>query len=208
MKTMRKFWWLGAMLLVCVAVAFAAVNVKGLIIDAITGYTVAGAAANNTAICGNGTVGTYQASCGIAVASASVATALATTPAQCSGGTPLATGIAANGNANCTAAPSAGTVSDHNVTSSRVLGGVYQNTSVNLMLVHGYFITAGSGEANFTAFTDTSSSPTIASWGAQYGATTGGANNGFFFSVVPGSYYKLVASGSDVGSLASWYETY
>lgn len=34
------------------------------------------------------------------------ASALATTPTQCSGGTPLATGIAANGNANCTATSS------------------------------------------------------------------------------------------------------
>lgn len=35
---------------------------------------------------------------------AATATALATTPSQCGGGTPLATGVAANGNANCTAA--------------------------------------------------------------------------------------------------------
>jgi hypothetical protein len=35
------------------------------------------------------------------VGNASSATALASTPSQCSGGTPLSTGIAANGNANC-----------------------------------------------------------------------------------------------------------
>lgn len=34
---------------------------------------------------------------------AATATALAATPTQCSGGTPIATGVAANGNANCTA---------------------------------------------------------------------------------------------------------
>ena len=35
---------------------------------------------------------------------AGTATALASTPTQCSGGTPIATGIGANGNANCTSA--------------------------------------------------------------------------------------------------------
>jgi hypothetical protein len=39
---------------------------------------------------------------------AATATALAATPSQCSGGTPLATGIAANGNANCTASSGGG----------------------------------------------------------------------------------------------------
>jgi hypothetical protein len=66
MKTINKKVLLGLMLLVCVTVAFAAVNVKGLIVDALTGYTVAGAAPNNYTLCGNGTVGTYQASCGAA----------------------------------------------------------------------------------------------------------------------------------------------
>jgi hypothetical protein len=47
---------LGVMLLVCVTVAFAAVNVKGLIVDALTGYTVAGAAPSGHTLCGNGTV--------------------------------------------------------------------------------------------------------------------------------------------------------
>jgi hypothetical protein len=73
MKTIKKMMskkalmGLGVMLLVCVTVAFAAVNVKGLIVDALTGFTVAGAAPNNQVICGNGTVGTYQATCGTAV---------------------------------------------------------------------------------------------------------------------------------------------
>jgi hypothetical protein len=39
---------------------------------------------------------------------AATATALAATPSQCSGGTPVATGIAANGNANCAAASGGG----------------------------------------------------------------------------------------------------
>lgn len=42
---------------------------------------------------------------------AATSTALAATPTQCSGGTPLATGVAANGNANCTAAPATGVTS-------------------------------------------------------------------------------------------------
>lgn len=53
--------------------------------------------------------------------SASVALALATTPTQCSGATPVATGIAANGNANCTNA-SNGTVTSV-ATTSPVSGG-------------------------------------------------------------------------------------
>jgi len=93
---MNKFTLLCASLLMFLGVAFAAVNLKGLVVDALTGYTVSGTAPANTALCGNGTVGTYQAACGITVA------AFTATPTQCTTGS--ASGIQANGNANCTAA--------------------------------------------------------------------------------------------------------
>lgn len=104
MKTINKKTLLALMLVVCVSVAFAAVNVKGLIVDALTGYTVGGAAANNTVICGNGTVGTYQGSCGIAVASATTSTTATTattaTNANAVGGVALS-GLCQTGGTGC-----------------------------------------------------------------------------------------------------------
>jgi hypothetical protein len=58
---------------------------------------------SSSKVCDNGTTLTYSGAGGLA-ANASTATTLAATPTQCGGGTPIATGIAANGNANCTAA--------------------------------------------------------------------------------------------------------
>lgn len=83
---------------------FAQVNGKFAKVDATQGYTVNGAAPNNQTLCGNGTAFTPATACPIA---ASTAGALAATPHQCSGSTPLATGVAANGDANCAAAPAA-----------------------------------------------------------------------------------------------------
>ena len=59
----------------------------------------------NTATLHIGTGGSLNAT-GSGVLAATTAAALAATPTQCSGGTPLATGVAANGNANCTGAGS------------------------------------------------------------------------------------------------------
>jgi hypothetical protein len=63
-KSKKVLLGLGVMVLVCVTVAFAAVNVKGLIVDALTGYTVGGAAPSNHTLCGNGTVYVDAAACG------------------------------------------------------------------------------------------------------------------------------------------------
>jgi hypothetical protein len=97
--TANKVWFGAALLFVAVAVAAAQVPGFFSICNAITGYQVNSAAPNGQVICGNGTVGTYSASCAI---NSATATALAATPTQCSGSTPVSTGIAANGNANCT----------------------------------------------------------------------------------------------------------
>jgi hypothetical protein len=55
---------LGVMLLVCVTVAFAAVVVKGSIINALTGFQYNGAAPSNHTLCGNGTAYVDAAACG------------------------------------------------------------------------------------------------------------------------------------------------
>jgi hypothetical protein len=103
-KSKARFVWFGAFLVVAV-VAVAAAQVPGLFstVNATVGYLINGAAPNGQAICGNGTVGAYSASCAI---NAATATALAATPSQC-GTNQFSTGVTANGNANCT--PIAGT---------------------------------------------------------------------------------------------------
>jgi hypothetical protein len=74
MKTIRKMMnkkalmGLGVMLLVCVTVAFAAVVVKGSIINALTGFQNNGAAPLNHTLCGNGTVYVDAATCGVSTA--------------------------------------------------------------------------------------------------------------------------------------------
>ena len=97
MKTTKSKAWIVylAMALLCVAVV-ARAQVPGFfsICNAITGFQVNGAAPVNHVLCGSGTV---YGDC----SAAPTATALAVTPSQCGGATPIATGIAANGNANC-----------------------------------------------------------------------------------------------------------
>lgn len=61
--TKKALMGLGVMLLVCVTVAFAAVNVKGAIINALSGFQYNGAAPANHTLCGNGTVYVDAASC-------------------------------------------------------------------------------------------------------------------------------------------------
>lgn len=79
--------------------ALAQVNVKGKTVDATQGFTYQGTAPSGQTLCGDGSKMTPSASCPIAAATAA---ALAATPAQCAAGT-VATGVNANGNANCSA---------------------------------------------------------------------------------------------------------
>jgi hypothetical protein len=71
MKTNKKALGVYALFAVAaIGVALAAVPIKGSIIDALTGFTVNGAAPSGQALCGNGTVGVYASSCAIHAASA------------------------------------------------------------------------------------------------------------------------------------------
>lgn len=135
---------------------------------------------------------------------ADTASALAATPTQCGGGTPIATGIAANGNANCTATPPiVGAVSSN---FSRAVNTTYQNTSSSMVFASGFFSTSGSAETNLTCFIGPSSATTpVAGW--QYGATTGSANAGFNCLVPAGWFYQIAAAGSATLTAGSWYET-
>jgi hypothetical protein len=192
---MNKLWWL---LLMFPSLAMAQVNIKGAKVDALTGYTVAGAAANNQVVCGNGTVGTYQASCGIAVATAA---ALATTPTGCGGGTPIAIGIAANGNANCIAAPGAsGTLSD--VTGSRSFGTTFTNSGSTAIYVSGYGVTSVGGDTSQITCTVNG----IVVWSQQANATVVGYHDGFTCMVPPAGTYSVTTIGTTAVTLGSWTE--
>lgn len=188
---------------VLAAVAMAAgfaVNINGNVINAFTGFQVAAAAPSGHVLCGNGT--NY-----IDCSAAPTATALATTPVQCGGGTPLATGIAANGDANCTSAGGgiAGSVTD--VTASRTAGTAYHNAGSSMIYVSGRYTTSGSAVAEIDCVIGSTSVPNISVDANQYGATTNGDSAGFRCMVPAGWYYQINVGGSATLTLAGWYET-
>ena len=93
------------------------------------------------------------------------------------------------------------TTTQTNVTGSRVLGTIYQNTTGKVMFVE--FVSTSTG-ANCTvrAFNGESSPPGIPI--AQYEEPTNGQFQRLFFLVPPGYYYKIT---TDVGStVVNWIE--
>ena len=110
---------------------------------------------------------------------------------------------------DCTIASSAtatipGTVAD--VTGSRSIGSTYQNTSGSLMIVSGFGSTTGSAWAAVTC-TIGPSSPTLAVYAAQYGATTDTEPAGFFCAVPNNYFYSVTTTGTATFSLTKWIET-
>lgn len=74
MKNKKSLAVYAVFLTVVIGVAVAQVPIVGSIINAVTGYTVNGAAPSGQVICGNGTVGVFASSCAISVSSATSAT--------------------------------------------------------------------------------------------------------------------------------------
>jgi len=189
MKTTKSKAWIVylAMALLCVAVV-ARAQVPGFfsICNAITGFQVNGAAPVNHVLCGSGTV---YGDC----SAAPTATALAATPSQCGGATPIATGIAANGNANCM---------------SLILG-----SRKNCMTTS---CAGGSVYVSGTTYTNALSVPVE----EEVGMTSSGYGNGIWnrcagvagitFIVPPGATFSATVAFIDGGAapvLSSWTET-
>lgn len=131
---------------------------------------------------------------------AATATALAATPAQCTGGS-FATGIAANGAANCTVIPGAnGSLTD--VTGSRSFVTVFTNSNTAAMYVSGFGVTTSGG--------DTSQIDCVVNgirvWSSQANATVAGGHTGFSCMVPAGGAYSVSASGTTAVTLGGWAE--
>lgn len=93
-----------------------------------------------------------------------------------------------------------------NATSSRSLGGNYQNTNGYMIYVSGYVTTSGSSWGLITCAVGPSA-PSFSVYSNQSGATTSGQAMGFMCAVPAGWYYSITAGGSATSTLATWYET-
>lgn len=95
----------------------------------------------------------------------------------------------------------AGPSTQNDVTASRVLGTVYQNTTGKPMFIAVTAIQNSSGQ--LLGYADTSNPPTT-EVGAQYGLT--GWTHQVFFIVLPNNYYK--SSTDATATLTKWIEWY
>lgn len=205
MKTKTRIsLWCGGAALAVTLVAAAQVPIKGLIVDAIQGFTVNGAAPSGQVVCGNGSAGVFSASCPINAHSADVASSLAATPTQCSGSQPLASGIQANGNANCTVAHVQGVLT--NLTGSRSSGSVYQNTSGGTLLLSGYVSTTGSSTGTVYCKVGVDAGVSMTVWRNTVTATIESGSAGFNCTVPNGYFYEITGDGA-VGGITGWFET-
>ncbi len=98
----------------------------------------------------------------------------------------------------------------HNVTSSRVFGTTYQNTTGGEMVVSGNAVQIGSGTGELFCNIGTAS-PTDQVFANSWGATVDGYPSGFNFTVPNGYFYSITISGNiypltTTGSF--WWETY
>lgn len=92
---------------------------------------------------------------------------------------------------------SSATFSD--VTASRSLSTVFHNTTANVVWVH--FCGAQTTTNTFSAYSDSSSSPTTK---VEERTNRSGFSTPLMFPVLPGYYYKIVASGT--ASMTKWFE--
>ena len=96
-----------------------------------------------------------------------------------------------------------GPTTQSDITSSRALGTVYQNTTGKAMFVN--VVTTPSGATNVTAYTDASNPPTTVVF-TQIGAGTGYVQTAHFV-VLPNNYYKVAWSAGSP-TLQKWIEWY
>jgi hypothetical protein len=103
-----------------------------------------------------------------------------------------------------------GTKLPHDVTASRSLGGIYQNTTGVDMEISGYCNTSGGGTGAIQAVIGTGT-PTDTIWSSAYTATISSGRAGFNF-YVPNSYYYTLNTvgglGSAITGVGLWVEFY
>ena len=203
MKTISKL-----LSLLCLGVtAYGQVNLKGKTVDANQGYTYQGTAPVGTVLCGNGSKMLPSGSCPIVVA---MAAALAATPSQCSGSTPMSTGVTANGNANCAPVPVTSTVAN-SVLSNRVLGNTYQNSNAGKMGVFVSFSISGSYGQDASVSCKIGQTATAIAFFSNAGIHNA-AGQATTVCVVPaGWYYQLYQDNTNLQnpqtpSLTAWWE--
>lgn len=223
---MRKL--LTSLVLLVASSAFAQVNLNGATVNASVGYQLSGNAPNGHVLCGNGLRYVDAASCGSTTiyafdgnfttttsgstvtvhlatnitVNAATASALSTAfPVQCGGSLPMATGIQANGTANCTPVPGPpGTLTD--VTGSRAFGTTFTNGGTAALYVSGFGVTTTGGDTSQIDCTVNG----IPTWGQQANATVVGAHTAFTSMVPAGGTYVCVASGTTAVTLGKWTE--
>ncbi len=102
--------------------------------------------------------------------------------------------------------PAWNTAVQNNVTASRVLGTVYQNTSGRLLYVLVSLTTTGNAgdSAIGTAYTDTNAAPSTIVGRCCVDFDTDVDTNCIGFFVLPSSYYKVIEGGD--GALYKWFE--
>lgn len=133
---------------------------------------------------------------------AATATALSTPfPVQCGGALPMATGIQANGNANCTVVPGVrGTLTD--VTGARSFGTTFTNLGTTAIYVSGFGTTVTGGDTSQITCTVNG----IVVFSQQANATVVGFHDGFACMVPPGGTYTITTSGTTAVSIGAWAE--
>lgn len=127
--------------------------------------------------------------------------------------------VAADGRltAASTGTPSSYNPTMHDVTGSRAVATVYQNTTGGTMRVYGYGTTTGSTVASTEARvgpTSTLAITTNTMWATTEGATVNSGTLGFVFEVPNNYYYAVYANtftngmGSGLTALGKWIEVY
>ncbi len=86
-----------------------------------------------------------------------------------------------------------------NVTASRVLGTVYQNTTTKPIFVS--VACTNAAAANIYGYSDTTATPTLMVSASSVAASGYG---GVGFWVLPNSYYKVVSTGSTLSTWIEW----
>lgn len=96
----------------------------------------------------------------------------------------------------------------HDVTASRLLDTIYQNTTGNEIVVSGCASAISGGSVGTLVFTiGPTASPSIKIWGNEFTATVAGSDLGFSGLIVPNSYYYVFTAGGDIATTPNtWIE--
>ena len=114
-----------------------------------------------------------------------------------------------NGSTDCSI-PSGGSgsgvpIAQNDVTATRVLGTIYQNTTTGTLYEFGYASTTGGGTGSIMCYDGATSSLGSTPFGGSSTATINSGMASFGCFIPPGYYYEVVASGA-VTAIGKWYE--